>query len=324
MNIRIASSWRRAPAIDYHLINGRARTILLPRFDTARRRGTLIRVRLGTIGRACRVVVAVAALALLFPVPAAGGSEQIWITTGTTVRTLHAVDPVTTARVFSQPSAYVTGNEDGTQNQVPAGWSAVPTLKYESYARFRADVLTGSISPAIRSVVYDPENWAATPLEEREDPYRWMRRFYELAKSRGYHVQQAPSRDLMQVPGAVCRKRTGETLSVAFLRCNVAGRAAPYADLLHIQAQVLERDPAVYHWFVNVNRERALAANPAVVITSNLSTSPYDYVATPLMLLDAWSSVTDVAQGHYFSMNREDVAIGAEFFRTLTAAGDGD
>jgi hypothetical protein len=277
----------------------------------------------GIIGRGRRVVIAVAAVALLSPVPAAAGSEESWIAAGNTVKTLHVVDPSSTARVFDQPSAYVTGNEDGTQNQVPAGWSAVPTLKYESYARFRADVLDGRISPAIRSVIYDPENWTATPLEERHDPYRWMRRFYELAKPRGYHVQQAPSRDLMQVPGAVCRKRTGETLSVAFLRCNVAGRAAPYADLLHIQAQVLERDPAVYRWFVSANRDLALAANPTVVITSNLSTSPYDYVATPLMLLDGWSSVTDLAQGHYFSMNRDDVAIGAEFFRMLTAAGDG-
>jgi hypothetical protein len=273
------------------------------------------------IGRARRVAVVVAALVVACPAPVAVASEQFWIATGTTVKTLHAVDPSTTARVFDQPSAYVTGNEDGTQNQVPAGWSAVPTLKYESYARFRADVLNGRISPAIRSVVYDPENWTATPLEERQDPYRWMRRFFELAKSQGYHVQQAPSRDLMQVPGAVCRKRTGETLSAAFLRCNVAGRAAPYADLLHLQAQVLARDPAVYRWFVSANRDQVLAANPAVVFTSNLSTSPYDWVATPPMLLSAWSSVTDLTHGHYFSMNREDVAIAAEFFAMLPTVG---
>jgi hypothetical protein len=38
-----------------------------------------------------------------------------------------------------------------------------------------------------------------------------------------------------------------------------------------------------------------------VLVLSGLSTSP-GFRATPKMLLDAWSSVTDVADGHYLSL----------------------
>lgn len=244
-----------------------------------------------------------------------------WIVTGSKMNTLSELDPALGAYHFDTPLAHAIGKEDGTQNQVVAGFDAQPTLKYESYARFRDDVAANRIDPSITSVLYDPEDWALTPDEEKRDPGRFMNLFADLAHAQGLVYVATPSRDLMGVPDAVCGKQGDETYSQAFLRCNIAGKAAAKADIYEVQAQVHERNPAVYRDFVQKTRAQALAANPRVVFLSGLATSPYNYVATSRMLFDAHESVKDLVAGHFFTINSGEEPIAIGFLQLLKASG---
>lgn len=261
-------------------------------------------------------------LLLVLPASATGAKTSLhWIATGSNVNKIMKSDPELAAYHFDTSLAYVTGNEDGRHNQVPEGLASIPTLKYESYARFRSDVLNGRIDGSIKAVAYDPEKWSDTPLRERKDPRRYLRLFSQLAQRRGYHVITTPSRDLMAVPGAACGKRKGERLSEAFIRCNVAGAAARYADTYQVQSQVHENQPATYRWFVRRTGQQARAANPDVVFLSGLATSPWNFVATAQMLFDAHDAVDDLVAGHYFTINSSELPIAQEFLRMVQEAG---
>ncbi len=243
-----------------------------------------------------------------------------WILTGPNIAKLEAADASLAAHHFDTRRTYTLGNEDGIQNQVLPGYASTPTLKYESYARFYADVRNRRIDPSIRAVMYDPEAWPLTPYEEKRDPKRYMRQFAALAHRHGYFVINGPSRDLMTVRFAYCGKRPGETLSRAYLRCRIAGEGARYADAFAVQAQVLERHPDQYRWFVSEARAQAKAANPDVVVLSNLATSPPNYVATPEMLWNAHEAVDDLVAGHMITINAPERGVAEEFLRIVWAA----
>lgn len=249
--------------------------------------------------------------------PSATRTSQHWEVTGWNMHQIRDLDDSLADYFFDTRLAYATGNENGRQNQVPDGYAALPTLKYESYARFRKDVRRQLIDPSIQVVAYNPESWSRTPAREKKDPPTYMKLFAELAKSEGYFVFTAPSRDLMSMHGAVCSKRVGETLSEAFLRCRMAKHAARYADGYRIQAQVHENDQAMYRWFVEKAAKQARAANPSVIFLSNLSTSPSNYVATAQMLFDARQSVEDLVDGHYLSINSSELDVAVAFLEMV-------
>lgn len=255
------------------------------------------------------------------PGPQGGRTALRWVLTGANMKKIRDADPALAAYAFDTPLAYATGNEHGTQNQVPAGYAAVPTLKYESYTAFKSDVESGHIDSSIKAVNYNPERWSLTPVAEQRDPARYMARFGQIAHQYGYYAITSPGRTLMQVDGALCRAASGETLSEAFVRCNIAGAAARHVDMYRVQAQVHEADPARYRWFVQSTEAQARAANPSVVFLSNLATSPEGTVATPQMLFDAHNAVNDLVSGHYVSINSEEIDVAIAFLRMVRAAG---
>ncbi len=59
--------------------------------------------------------------------------------------------------------------------------------------------------------MYDPENWSATPVNEQQDPVKYMTLFGQLAHANGLKVIQAPALDLGTVPGSVLPRQAGES-----------------------------------------------------------------------------------------------------------------
>lgn len=231
-------------------------------------------------------------------------------------------DPALADYHFDRRGAYAIGNEFGRQNQVPSGYLATPTLKYESYRRFHADVLNHRIVRAIRVVIYDPENWPNTPYLEKRNPNRYLRLFARFARAHGYYAITSPGRDLVTVPYALCRRRSGESMGSAFLRCRIPAAGARYANAFKVQAQVYEDDPAAYRSFVFRCRRQARAANLNVVVLSNLATSPANYIATADMLWAAHEAVHDLVAGHQLNINTEEIGIAEDFLRKLRDAGE--
>jgi hypothetical protein len=224
-----------------------------------------------------------------------------WIMLGSTLDAIVATQPDVARATFDSAFSFADG-KPWKQNQVPAGYATTPTVKYESYAQFASDVAAGAIAPEIKAVLYDPEKWDRTPVSEQVDPVTYLQLFASLAHSKGYLVIETPARDLMAVDGAACRSTPGETLDQAALRCNLVANAALHADVVQVQSQTDEFDPAQFRAFVTATAIQARAANPGVVFLAGLSTSPAGRVASPETLLAAAESVRGVVGGFYLTV----------------------
>jgi hypothetical protein len=244
-----------------------------------------------------------------------------WIVAGYQLGPMSRDDATLARYFFGRRVSYVIGKASGTQNQVPRDYRAIATLKYKSFLQFKRDAYSHRIDRAVRAVIYDPENWGDTPAAEKEDPSRYLRLFASLARRLGYYAITSPGRDLVTAPGAACRRRPREGTGAAFLRCRIPAAAARYANAFKVQAQIYENDPAKYRSFVQAAMRQARAANPKVLVLSNLATSPGDYVATADMLWAAHQAVARLVAGHQLNWNSEELGIAKEFLLRARAAG---
>jgi hypothetical protein len=214
---------------------------------------------------------------------------EVWIGTRTTAANLASLDAPTTSTFLGGSTSFGLG-----------GWgSAAPAVAWASEARFADDLLHGRIPADVRVVMYDPEAWGATPVNEQMDPARAMQRFESLARTHGYVVVITPHPSLVTVAGAACAAGPGEAIERAFLRCRIEAEAARYADVVEVQAQYLEAEPEAYRSFVSAAARQARGANPGVLVISGLSTT---YAQDPSTLYTAWRSVLGTVDGHYLNV----------------------
>jgi hypothetical protein len=263
---------------------------------------------LGTLAARGRAVLrfgmAILLLVLLSLTPGvaqtAGAPPGTWLLTRNTVGLIAAADPGLASRFFATPDSTVLG-----------GWpGATSAMSWPSYSSFAAAVAMGTIPRGIGAVMYDPEGWAATPRWERQDPVSYMKAFSELAHDHGYAVILTPHPNLTTVPGAACPLNDGEAMEDAYLRCRIPAVASRFADILDVQAQFLETDTGRYAWVVDLATRQARAANPNIIVVSQLSTT---FTPSASVLFSAWRAVQDVVDGHYLSIPdgfRADVAVG--------------
>jgi hypothetical protein len=234
-------------------------------------------------------------------------ATQCWITARGSIEAIEAIDADVADAIFGSATSVALG-----------GWRGSTTGRaWASYARFAADVREGAVPSSVRAMMYDPEGWEATPLGERRDPVTYIRKFSSLASRLGSLVIVTPHPSLVDVPGTRYAKAPVETREAAYLRHRITWEAAGRADVCEVQAQRLQRDPVSYRAFVSAAARQARAAKPDVLVLSGLSTHP-GYEATPRMLFDAWQSVRDIVDGHYFSLARlRHPATAAGFLRMV-------
>jgi hypothetical protein len=209
------------------------------------------------------------------------------------IAAIAAIDPEATRVVVGRPTSVALG-----------GWpGSTPGRAWASCASFSSDLASGAIPADVRAVMYDPEGWEATPLDERRDPIASIRTFARLARASGYLTIVTPHPALVEVPGSPLLRSSEESREEAYLRSSITFETARCVDVCEIQAQRFQRDPDAYRAVVSQEVEQARAAKPDVVVISGLSTHP-GYRATWKMLLDAWESVRDLVDGHYLSLAR--------------------
>jgi hypothetical protein len=237
------------------------------------------------------LVLVVAAVTLPLTVHGDPGPPdgQTWVATLGTIRLLHSQDEDVVGQFFDQPTTFALGGYN----------SAVPSASWASEAQFEADLAAGTILEGTRAVMYDPERWEPTPEDEQRDPVAAIEAFASAARAAGYQVIVTPHPNLVTVPGAVCGARPSESQEDAFLRCGITGAAARVADVVEVQAQYLEADPVRYADIVRQATDQAKAANPSVLVISGLSTR---FAATSQTLVDAWTAVRGIVDGHYMAV----------------------
>jgi hypothetical protein len=263
---------------------------------------------------AAAVLAAAAAAATFGAAAPASASVHNWVMTGWNIHQINQLDPATASSLFNTNTSYGTG-PNSTGNPISDGFSANGVLVYTSYAQFASDLQNGAISPNYKWVQYDPEMWAQTPVNEQQNPALYMRLFGQLAHANGYNVVEVPARDLAQVPGSACPQLPGENLDHWFVRCNIAGAAAAYADVFVLQDQVNTTNLTEFDYLYNTTRSQALAANPRVVVDAEVSTN----YGTADQMAAAAQSVT--ADGYYINATTPSISQADQFLQEMQAAG---
>jgi hypothetical protein len=215
---------------------------------------------------------------------------QVWMATPGTIQSVQSLNPSLASRFFDARTSF----------GLNGGWgSASPAISWASEAEFEDALEAGTIPAEVRTVMYDPEFWPPTPLGEQQHPVNAMHDFAVAAHAAGYAVVITPHPSLAEVAGAPCTADQDELVQDAFLRCGLQASAARYADIVEIQAQFLESDPALYRRVVEAAATQARAANPNVIVIAGLSTR---YADDSDVLFRAWDAVRDVVDGHYLAM----------------------
>ncbi len=256
---------------------------------------------------------ALAAMTVTGQAPASAATHN-WIATGWNIHVLSQADPATAGHFFDAPSSYGVG-ANLTASRVQAGFAATPVLQYTSYAQFASDVQAGAITYPYHWILYDPEDWLQTPLNEQQDPGTYLRLFAQLAHASGYQVIEAPARNLGFAAGSVCPKLSTETLDQWYVRCNVAGMAASYSDIYLLQDEVNTTNLNEYDWLFSQAQAQALAANPLIAVDSEVTTN----FGTAEQMIAAAQSVN--ADGFYVGIPDGAVDEATQFFQNMQAAG---
>ncbi len=230
------------------------------------------RPRMTKVSIAAGAAVAATGLALAMVAgPAGAATKPAWSMTAGNVQRLSQADPAAASHFFNTPASY-GGGASLVKTPVQAGYATTPVLSYTSYAQFASDVQRGAITYPYKWVMYDPEEWAATPVNEQRNPVRYMTLFGQLAHAHRLKVIQAPALDLAYVTGSVLPRQRGESADHWYVRVNIAGAAAAAGDIFQLQNESNTTSGGEYAYVFNATQAQAQATNPKVLAFSEVST----------------------------------------------------
>jgi hypothetical protein len=245
--------------------------------------------------------------------PAGASTKPVWSMTAGNVQSMSAVDAGTTSYFFNTSTAYGAG-ASLVKTPVQRRYATTPVLSYTSYARFSSDIRSGAIRYPYKWVMYDPENWSATPVGERQAPVKYMALFGQLAHAHGLKVIQAPALDLGTVPASVLPRHRGESVNQWYVRVNIAGAAAASGDIYLLQDESNTTVKGQYAPLFNTTENQARAANSKVLVFSEVSTVN----GTAAQMATAAKSIRP--DGFYVAAAGR-IAQTLQFFRLMRTAG---
>ena len=279
-----------------------------------RLRGWRPRTTRAKAGLAAVAAVGATGLALaLVTGPAGASTKPAWIMTAGNVQSMSLQDAGLAAHFFDTSASYGAG-ASLVKTPVQARYDTTPVLAYTSYARFSADIRSGAVRYRYKWVLYDPENWSATPAGERQNPVKYMTLFGQLARAHGLKVIQAPALDLGTVPGSVLPRHRGESVNQWYVRVDIAGAAAASGDIFLLQDESNTTVKGQYAPLFNTTESQARAANASVKVFSEVSTVN----GTAAQMATAAKSVRP--DGFYVAAAGK-IAQTLQFFRLMRTAG---
>jgi hypothetical protein len=237
----------------------------------SRVRGWRPLAKVTAVGAAAAITAGVT-LSMLAGGVASAATKPAWFMTAANVQSLSQIDSTTAAHFFNTATAYGAG-ASLIKTPVQAGYATTPVLNYTSYAQFSSDIASGAIKYPYKWVMYDPEDWAQTPVSEQQDPISYMKQFNSLAHAHGLKVIEAPAMDLCSVSGTNYPRLSGETCSAWFSRVNIAGAAATGGDIFVLQDESNTTNLSQYDSLYATTSAQARAANSTVKVYSEVSTA---------------------------------------------------
>ncbi|MDA8197692.1 MAG: hypothetical protein M0019_10875 [Actinomycetota bacterium] len=183
-----------------------------------------------------------------------------------------------------------------TSNPI-TGPSIIPAVKFTSAAALEAAV-NGKLVPTwARAVVYDPEHWSFTPLNEQINPGAASQAASKVAKGAGYIYVVTPALDLSKAIAP------NEPISAQLLEeAGVFSQLAVGADAMVIQSQSLQSDISAFDSLLSTASAEAKQSNPNIMVLGGLSTNGRGVTPTSESLLSAYESAKNAVQGYWFNV----------------------
>jgi hypothetical protein len=184
-----------------------------------------------------------------------------------------------------------------TSSTIPASlasWNVTFALDTRSLAEIRSDI--AGLSSRITMILYDPEDWAYTPLSEQTAVGEATRQAASLAHGAGRDLIVAPATNLAEATDP------GVSAATAFMSSDDLGKVAPSANWVEIQAQGLERNSARYSAYVSQAVGQIRAANPNAVIYAGISTNPSGGPVTAAELLSDVNATSSQVTGYWLNV----------------------
>ena len=227
------------------------------------------------------------------PIPTCTGLRWI-VNVGSLRRSQSAFPLAKQQRTFDSPCTFlVTGPNVPTEYR---SWSVVRTRSTPSLSGLAriAD------SPGVAAVLYDPESWPMTPRAEQIDPVAAVCRAAVIAHAHGKLLIATPAVDLLRrvAPGAA---RHGQRFR-AFEQRGWLAAMAKCANVVEIQAQGAEANPALFRQFVDTEARQARAANPDVLVLAGISTNPDGRRVSAQQLVAAVQAVRPAVNGFWLNI----------------------
>jgi len=169
--------------------------------------------------------------------------------------------------VLATATTYDLVGAHGQDPEVPT----VASRGFTSFAALSSAVRDRWLPLGTRALLYDNEHWEYTPLNEQRAVGKYQMLAVGIAHAHGLKLIVSPALDLVAVLAPTSKLSWPEM----YLRLGLPQQAARSgADVLDLQAQSLEGNPAVYASFVARATAQAKAVNPRLLVLAGLSTGP--------------------------------------------------
>ncbi len=188
--------------------------------------------------------------------------------------------------------------------QPVAGVNAILTQDFTSYTALSSAIRSGNLVSGVQAVLFDPEDWTLTPLVEQVGASTYIQQAVALAHQHGLKLIATPAFDLVNVTQPNLPKSQVEA---AFLATGIE-QAAARADIVDIQAQSKERNPASYLSFIEQAETAIDGANPGAVVISGLSTNPSGSQVTCQDLVSSIGVSIGKVAGYWLNVPKQGTA----------------
>jgi hypothetical protein len=211
---------------------------------------------------------------------------------------MSAAGPAQVRYALKPANLFVLGGTGGTSRV------GQPVADFRSFAGLARAIADHEIPRGVHWLMYDNEQWAATPVNEQRNPVRYETLFAALAHRHGYRVILAPAQDLALGFGR-SRLPAGTPAWRRYLSMRLPAVSARVGDIYEIQAQAYElpmfRGQQLYLRAIKASIAQAKAANPRITIFAGLSTNRVvsvsdmhrDFLAARRLVAGFWLNVNE-------------------------------
>jgi hypothetical protein len=181
---------------------------------------------------------------------------------------LHHAEPVIPPdlqqRNFGTPCTFMIGK--GSQPPY-SDWQSVGTISVKSMAE-----VSRCCEQGVNAVLYDPESWEFTPVDEQLHPADYACRIAEKVHALHRIFIAAPATDVI-AKWTELNHHPGDRYD-HFLESGIAAGMARCSDVFEVQAQGAEDDPKRFYAYVEAIQRQVRAQNPHIVLLAGVSTNP--------------------------------------------------